>query len=249
MPLFGTLDVGSLQAPLPRMADLDTEAWTLPDAEILQLSWEVGEDTLPLIPRAMHPAVPSYVSFTVTRYPESPVGSFLLAQVRLMGRAGAHPRGLVLGAVATSPDAVAALRTRWGYPATLGQVSLVRYHDRIAAEVRCDGESILDCALLGPEVISPGDVQYISSVTLAEVPETEGTERRIVQVDPHYTLKRAERGRAHVSRFAADAWGARGLTLVHPISASITVCDTDLPRIRFVMDAGIPVFRGTRRIR
>ena len=249
MPLFGALDVATLTAPLPRMTDLDTEAWTLPDAEILQLSWEVGEDTLPRLPRAMHPAVPAYVSITVTRYPESPVGPFLLAQVRLMGRAGAHPRGLVLGAVASSRAAVDALRARWGYPATLGQVSLTRYHDRVAAEVRRDGESILDCALLGPEMISPGDVQYIASVTLAEVPEAEGTQCRIVQVDPDYTLKRAERGRAHASRFVAEAWGAPGLTLFHPISASATVCDTDLPRIRFVMDSEIPAFRGTRRIR
>jgi hypothetical protein len=29
----------------------------------------------------------------------------------------------------------------------------------------------------------------------------------------------------------------------------IAVCDTDLPQIRFVMDPGIPVVRGTRRIR
>jgi hypothetical protein len=81
------------------------------------------------------------------------------------------------------------------------------------------------------------------------VPEADGTHRRIVQVDPDYTLKRAERGRAHASRCVAEAWGAPGLTLSHPISASVTVCDTDLPRIRFVMDSEIPAFRGTRRIR
>ena len=53
----------------------------------------------------MHPAIPRYVTFLVTRYPESPVGPFVLAQVRLMGRAGAHPRGFVLGAVASTPEA------------------------------------------------------------------------------------------------------------------------------------------------
>jgi hypothetical protein len=29
----------------------------------------------------------------------------------------------------------------------------------------------------------------------------------------------------------------------------VTSCDTDLPRIRFVMDPEVPVVRGTRRIR
>lgn len=249
MPLYGALDATTLRGAVAQMTDLDTEAWTLPDAEILQLAFEVGEDTLPLLPRAMHPAVPAYVTITVTRYPESPAGPFVLAQVRVMGRAGAHPRGLVVGAVVSSRPAAEELRARWGFPATLGQISLVRYHDRVAADVRRDGEVILDCALVGPEAISPADVQYIASVTLADVPEADGIQRRIVQVDPDYTLKRAERGRAQVSRFAADAWGAPGLTLRHPIVASATVCDTDLPRIRFVMDSEIPAFRGTRRIR
>jgi hypothetical protein len=249
MPLFGALDVSTVASAMPRMADLDTEAWTLPNAEILQLAWETGLETLPMLPRAMHPAIPAYVTVTVTRYPESPVGEFLLAQVRVMGRAGAHPRGLVTGAVASSRAAVDELRARWGYPVTLGQVSLARYHDRVAAEVRRDGETVLECALVGPEMISPGDVQYIASVMLAEVPGAGGVQPWIVQVDPDYTLKRAERGRPQASRFAADAWGAGGIVLRHPISASATVCDTDLPRIRFVMDPEVPAFRGTRRIR
>jgi acetoacetate decarboxylase len=248
MPLFGTLDAGAITAP-PRMANLDTEAWALPDAEILQLAFEVGDRALALLPRAMHPAIPFYVSIGVARYPESPVGAFTLAQVRLVGRAGAHPRGLVLGAVASTAEAVAALRDRWGLPATLGSVSLMRYHDRIAGTVVRDGTPILECALLGPEMISPADVQYIASVTLADVPEDGGVRRSIVQVDPHYTLKRADRGRPQVTRFDGAAWGADGIALLHPVSGSITVCDTDLPQIRFVMDPEIPVVRGTRRIR
>ena len=39
------------------------------------------------------------------------------------------------------------------------------------------------------------------------------------------------------------------LRLTNPISASLTTCDTDLPRIRFIMDPEIPVVKGTRRIR
>jgi hypothetical protein len=113
-----------------------------------------------------------------------------------------------------------------------------------------DGTPILECSLLGPEMISPADVQYIASVTLADVAAENGRVRRcIVQVDPHYTVKRADRGRPHVARFDAAAWGAAGISLVHPVSGSITVCDTDLPEIRFVMDPEIPVVRGTRRIR
>jgi hypothetical protein len=247
VPLFGTLDAGALTTP--RLVHTDTEAWTLPDAEVLQLAFETGSNALALLPKAMHPAVPFYASLWVTRYPDSPAGAFTLAQVRLVGRAGAHPRGFVTGAVASTQAAVDALRERWGFPATLGTVSLTRYHDRVAGTVVRDGATILECALLGPEMISPADVQYIASVTLADVPENGGVRRSIVQVDPDYTLKRADRGRPSVTRFDAAAWNVDGVALVHPVSGSFTLCDTDLPRIRFLMDPEIPAFRGTRRIR
>jgi hypothetical protein len=249
MPIFGELAVETVAARLPRIASLDAEAWTLPGAEILQLAFEVGEETRALLPKAMHPAIPAYATWLVTRYPESPVGPFVLAQLRLMGRAGAHPRGYVLAAVASTPEAARALRDGWGLPAALGTVMLRRYHDRVIAMVTRDGEPILEAALVGPEPISPGDVQYIHSVTLASVEEAGRVAPALVQVDSHYTFHKAERGRPALTRFAADAWNAERLDARHPIAASFTTCDTDLPQIRFLMDPEIPVVRGTRRIR
>ena len=249
MPTFGELAVASVASRLARLPNLDTEAWTLPRAEILQLAFEVGEGTRALLPRAMHPAIPPYATWLVTRYPESPAGPFILAQLRLMGRAGAHPRGFILAAVATTHDAVNALGDGWGLPVALGAIALRRHHDRVTAMVTRDGEPILDAALVGPEPISPGDVQYIHSVTLASVAESGRVAPALIQVDAHYTLHRAERGRPSIARFAAHAWNADGLTPVHPIAASFTTVDTDLPQIRFLMDPEIPVVRGTRRIR
>ena len=249
MPIFGLLEAVSVEARLPRMPGWDTEAWDLPRAEILQLAWEVPPTTRSLLPRAMHPAVPSYVTFQVMRYPESPVGAFLFAQLRLMGRAGAHPRGFVLGAVASTPEAASALRERWGVPAQAGGITLRRHHDRVMATVTRDGAPILDVALVNPEPISGGDVQYIHSVTLAQVMEDGRPVPYLVQVDSHYTLHKAERGRAHVARFDAAGWDAETLRLDGPIAATITTCDTDLPQIRFVMHPETPVIRGTRRIR
>jgi hypothetical protein len=63
------------------------------------------------------------------------------------------------------------------------------------------------------------------------------------------TFKKAERGRPRVSTLVPAAWNAEPLRLLNPIAATVTSCDTDLPRIRFVMDAEVPVVRGTRRIR
>lgn len=249
MPLFGALELDAVAARLPEMRDLDTEAWTLPRAEILQLAWEVNDDTQALLPRAMHPAIPPYATVVVSSYPESPVGAFTLAQLRLMGRAGAHPRGYVLGAVATSEAAAAEIGTRWGFPAVPGSVTLRRHHDQVSVSVARDGAPVLEAALVNPEVISGGDIQYIHTVTLARVPEGGRVAPLLIQVDPHYTLHKAERGRPRLARLDAAAWNAPGLTALNPIAASLTTCDTDLPAIRFVMDPERPVVQGTRKIR
>src|SRR5215468_8228847 len=218
MPLFGQLELAQVDSRIATLRDLDTEAWALPRAEILQLAWEVPRATQALLPRAMHPAIPTYATILIARYPESPVGPFLLALIRLMGRAGAHPRGYVLGAVATSDEAMSALRERWGFPAERGSVTLRRRHDRVTATtVTHEGVTILDVGLIDPEPISGGDVQYIHSVTLANVAHEGRTTPQLVQVDPHYTFHKAERGRPVVTCLDADAWGAGPLRLQHPI--------------------------------
>ena len=56
-----------------RCANLDTEAWTLPKAEMLQLLIEVPRSTTDgLLPKAMHPALPSYVILAVTQILREP---------------------------------------------------------------------------------------------------------------------------------------------------------------------------------
>jgi hypothetical protein len=151
--------------------------------------------------------------------------------------------------VVSTEAAAAALRAGWGFPAAAGQVSLTRYHDRIVAAASRGGTPVLEVALVDPDPISPADVQYIHSVTLARAP-LDGVEApRLVQVDSHYTVHRAERGRPRCARLDAAALGGPGLALADPIAASLTTCDTDLPRIRFVMDPDVWVVRGTRRLR
>lgn len=248
MPLFGTLELSTVAARLPTLRDLDTGAWNLPGAEILQLAFEVPRDTHALLPRAMHPAIPSYATILVSRYPESPVGPFALAQLRLMARAG-DLRGYVLAAVTSTAEAATALAERWGLPAVPGAVAVRRRHDRVTAAVARSGVTVLECALVDPEPISGGDVQYIHSVTLARAPLDGVTTPSLIQVDPRYTFHKAERGRPEVVNLDAVAWNAGPLRLLNAISATACTCDADLPRIRFAMDPEVPVVRGTRRIR
>src|SRR5215475_8160340 len=155
MPLYGTLDITANAKALPTLANLDTEAWTLPNAEMLQLLIEVPRSTTDgLLPKAMHPALPSYVILAVTRYSESPVGPFNLAVLRLGSRAGAHPRGFLLGAIATSDASAKELRMRWGFPVETGEVKFLRRHDRVMGTVKKAGKIILDCALIDPQPVA-----------------------------------------------------------------------------------------------
>ncbi|HSH99689.1 MAG TPA: acetoacetate decarboxylase family protein [Reyranella sp.] len=250
MPLYGTLDITQAPARLPTLANLDTEAWTLPKAETMQLLVEVPRSSTDgLLPKAMHPALPSYVIVAVTRYPDSPVGPFNLAVLRLGSRAGAHPRGFLLGAVASTDAAALELRARWGLPVEPGEVRFLRRHDRVMGTVRKDGKTILDCALINPQPVAGNDVQYINWVTAANAPLDGQTQPMLIQVDPKYTFYKAERGKPQISAFDAKAWNAGSIELAEPIVGTCCTVDTDLPRIRFVMDPLKPVFQGTRRIR
>jgi hypothetical protein len=250
MPLYGTLDLTTVAKTLPTLANLDTEAWTLPKAETMQLLIEVPRSSTDgLLPKAMHPALPSYVILAITRYSESPVGPFNLAVLRLGSRAGAHPRGFILGAVASTDVAARELRSRWGIPVEAGEVKFLRRHDRVMATVTKAGTTILDCALADPQPVAGTDVQYINWVTAVNAPLDGTTQPMLIQVDPKYTFYKAERGKPVVGTFEAAAWNAGGIELADPIVGTCCTVDTDLPRIRFVMDPLKPVYMGTRRIR
>ena len=67
-----------------------------------------------LLPRALHPTIPATVIFTAARYPDSPVGPFMLAQVRVGCRAAALPRGFLLRAYTDSAAAADALGAALG---------------------------------------------------------------------------------------------------------------------------------------
>ncbi len=249
MPLSGTLDVTPRIERAPRMPSLAAEPWEIAEVDILQLMYEMDDANMTaLLPRALHPTIPPVVTFTVARYPDSPAGAFTLAQVRIGCRAGTRPRGFLLRAYCDSPRACAALAERWGYDCRPADVTLRRYHDRIAATVRSDGAEVLRASLVDPEPISGGDIQYTANVNLARVRE-DGEERALlVQVDPEYRFHRAERGRPRIDFFERAAWAAGGVEPVYPVVASFATCDTGFPRIRYVLDPDVPALSGTRAV-
>jgi hypothetical protein len=246
MPISGTLDVRPLLGDAPQMRSFGAEPWETAGVEILHLKFEIDDrDMAAPLPRALHPTIPPTVIFTVASYPESPVGPFMLAQVRVGARASGLPRGFLARAYADSAKACEALASHWGFACHQADVRLKRFHDRIIGTVSADGADILRVSLIDPEPISGGDIQYVANMNLARDADGNGA---LVQVDPNYVFHKAERGTPEIAAFDAKAWRADGVVPVWPIAATWAHCDTGFPKIRFVLDPDQPARTGTRRL-
>lgn len=246
MPLFGTLDLESALAKAPTIDGLDPEPWSLPNAETLQVSYEVAEGpALAITPPALHPSIPPYATFSLSRFPESPVGPFTLATVRLIVRAGIRPRGLLVKAFTDSEAAADGLRRGWGYDVTVADVSLSRRHDRITGRVAIDGATALEAVLDDPEPVVGGDLELFDNLHLVNVADGDPL---IVQVDPGYTYHKADRGRAALATYQPEALATVGIEPVYAVVAVACTADMELAAPRFVLDPARPAVQGTRRL-
>ena len=249
MPLLGALDVAARLDEAPRLVNYDTEAWEIEGVELLSTTFEIDDRSmLAALPVALHPTIPPVAYFSVASYPRTPIGDFMLAQVRVGCRASALPRGFLLRSYSDSPRACEELGRRWGYDCRPADVRLRRYHDRVVGTVVLDGREVLQASLIDPLPISGGSVFYVSNVNLARA-DDDGGRGVLVQVDPAYTFHRAERGTPELTTFDREAWNAAGIKPVWPVTATFVRCDTGFPRIRYVMDAQQAARTGTRKLR
>ena len=249
MPLVGTRSLSTLAATAPVVASREAERWELPGARILQLMYEIDASAMTtLIPPALHPTIPPTLVFTVTSFPESPAGAFVLGEVRVGARSGARPRGLLLQAYASTPEAARELASQWGYPVRVGDCRLEKRYDRIHGSVEADGKNILDITLLNPEPISGNDVQYLASLNLARITRDDTEQLRLIQVDPDYAFKAADRGTPQLDAFDAKAWKLDGATPNHPVSASCCVADISMPALRYLVDPDKPPLAAVERL-
>ena len=243
--LVGEGDVDALIAGAPDMPDLDTEAVRLRGARVLQVLCEIASaNMLALLPPGLHPTIPPIVTWLVYDCPESPWGAFRMAQTRIQCRSGARPRGFLVGGVIDSKDAGQALAARWGYRLREGQVSLQRQYDEVRVGVRTGDASVLEVALRDPDPLAPSDLQLMANMNLART--SRGA--RLVQVDPVYTVERAERGEPVVEHFDAAAWGDARIRPVYPVSASFSTCEVELPKLRYVCLPDVLAFAGTETL-
>lgn len=251
MPLFGSLDVSAALTDAPTMVDLAPSTWSLPGAELVQVSYEVDEaSALAVTPPALHPSIPPYATFSVVSCPTSPHGPFTMAMVRLIVRAGIRPRGLLLGAYIDNDDAGKALAAGWGYKISTAGVTLQRRYGSVRGTVSMDGATALDVSLDDPEPVVAADLELFDNLHLTNLADTEQAPSGavIVQVDPTYLHHSADRGGANLATFEPELLGIEGIVPVYPVVAVACTADIELTAPRFVMDPVTPAIKSTRRL-
>ncbi len=243
--LSGTKSVGSLEDGAPVMPDFDTSPAVLEDVLILKVLHEIAANAITdVLPPGLHPTIPPLVTWMVLQVGSSEFGPFSIAQTRVECRSGARPRAMLVSAVVDSADVAAALGSRWGYRALVGDVALDRSYDRAGARVSIDGSDVLDVEVVDPVPLRPSDLQWMASMHIAQTPRG----LRLVQIDPTYDVGRAERGRPLVHVFDATAWGEPGIVPTYPIAATISSATITLPKIRFLCAPDQLAFMGTEVI-
>lgn len=249
MPLVGTRDVTPALADTPLLQSLDTDPWLLQGASILHVIYEIDQaQMVSLLPPALHPTIPPTIYFSFLRVPESSVGPFVLGEARIGCRSALRPRSFLVRAYCDNPAAIAELRSRWGFPVALAEVSLHRYYDRAHGVVVKDGETVLDVELRNPEPISGADIQYLPNVNLARVMRDGSETARLIQVDPDYVFAKADRGKPHLNAFAAPQWGLDNCRAVWPVSASFATADVTMPKLRYIVDPTKPPMQSVEHI-
>jgi hypothetical protein len=243
--LVGTRDPESFAARAPKLEQPATEPLELPDVDVLQVVTEIASEGMEaMLPPGLHPTLPPVVSWLVYRAITSPWGAFTLAQTRIGCRSGARPRGFLLQGVIDNPTAKSALESSWGYPLVRGEVGLHRNYHEIRVDVDVGGRRILEVGLRNLDPLSPSDVQYVANMN----PALAAQGLRLVQVDPEYDVHRAERGTPLIESFDAAAWGDESIRSVYPVSASFTVADVTLPRVRYLCRPDVLAFEGTESV-
>lgn len=248
MPRNGTLDLAPALAAAPHVLDTNGPSWEITDATLVQVNWEIDDEAaLALTPSACHPSIPPFASFFAGRYPDTPVGTFSLAQARIIVRAGIRPRAFCLGAVCDNAEAVEALRSHWGYPVVLGDVDVSVRHDRTRVAAAVGGQPVMEIVLPNPEVIGGNDLMTFDNLHLVRLGESE--DGAILQIDPEYAVHKAHRAVPKLSLPDPQALGMAGrLKLASPIVGFSLVADTDFVPVRFAMDPAKPAVEGTRRL-
>jgi Acetoacetate decarboxylase (ADC) len=240
MHRYGSLDVKEWAASAPVIGGWTPEPWTLKGAHILECRTEI--DDLPadhLVPAALRPSIPTYGAVVVSKFPESPVGPFALAELRIASRVGGRPVFFVLGAYCDNEAARRELSQRWGYRLAAGEIALAERHFRASATVSAGGRPVLEVELTHREPLPGTRFNTLAAVNL--VRSRESRELVLAGLTAEIVYAKCDGGRQHIARLDGEAFNAgRWFRPLSPMTATIGIADVTLPAFEFTVDPSRP---------
>jgi len=168
----------------------------------------------------------------VSRVPDSPVGPFGLAEVRVAARVGPRPTFFLLNSFCDNEAARKELASRWGYSVSAGEVAIRNEHYRAVGTVTAGGKNVLEFLLDHREPLPGTRFNQLPTVNLCKLdgkPTLAGLSIEINVTDN-------DKGQQHITLDNA-AWHAEGLKLLNPTAATVGVTDWTLGNIEFTVDA------------
>ncbi len=234
MHRYGSLDVAAKAKTAPVLKALATEPWVLKGARVLDCRTEIdaraGDD---LIPPSVRPAMPSFGSIIASHFPDSPVGPFTLAELRVGVRMGAIGGLFVIGAVCDSEPARQVLRERWGFNAVAGEVVLEDLYHRVGARVTVAGRTALLLRLTHRQLLPGTRLNVPSVVNLAKLDGAPILTHAPVTM----AYAQADGGSQSLLAFDGSAFGAGdAFQPVFPMGASYGLADVTLGAVDLTID-------------
>lgn len=235
MPMhrYGTGDIKSWLSSAPAIATLKPETWTLKGVHTMEARCEIDDDPADaLVPPSLRPGIPAYVSVVVSRIPESPVGPFGLAEVRVASRIGPRPGFFLLNSICDNEAARKELASRWGYRVTAGEVSMKEEHFRAIGTATVGEKTVLEFVLSHREPLPGTRFNQLPTINLCKLdgkPILAG-----LSIESNFSAN--DKGLQRVT-LDNETWrGGRHLRLLNPTAATVGVTDWTLGHIEFTVD-------------
>jgi hypothetical protein len=216
----------------------------LGEAKWLQFTFEASNDPLGLFPAGLHPTIPVLLTMQIWDVTGGDLGPFRMAQVRASCRAGIRIRALHLNSVITSAEAGRILSEGWGYRCTPGEIATNWRADRIEAEVKAEGGTVLQAVMRMPLPVAADDLQHVTNANIAKV---DGA-LRVLQVEPDIRTLGVQRGTPELKQFDAHFWNVPDNAPRLPVIAAAADIELSLDAVRFTQDPAQVAQKGTQEL-
>jgi hypothetical protein len=239
MPMhrYGTGDIKAWLASAPAIRTLKPEAWTLKGVRTLEARCEIDDAPADvLVPPSLRPCMPAYCSIAVSRVPDSPVGPFGLAEIRVAARVGPRPTFFLLRSFCDNEAARKELAARWGYRVDAGDVSLKDLHYQAHGTAEVEGRIVLDVLLSHREPLPGTRFNQLPTVNLAKLdgkPILAG-----LSIESNFSAN--DKGRQKITLDGEALGLGRALRPLNPMAATIGVTDWTMGAIEFTVDPARP---------